>query len=135
MDAFLSETLRLYSPALQIERTCSEDVVLGNEEIKVSKGDIISIPVYAMHHDPTQFEEPDRFKPDRFLSDNSTHHPYAYLPFGAGPRNCVAKRLALMEAKLALLQLVHNFRFSLCDKTDVFILNFSGNQSLNSCFI
>ena len=119
MNAFLSEILRFYPPALQIEITCSEDVVLGTEQIKVSKGDIISIPVYAMHHDPELFAEPDQFKPDRFMAGNVTHHPYAYLPFGAGPRNCVAKRFALIEAKIAILHLAYNFEFSFTDKTDV----------------
>jgi cytochrome P450 len=119
LDAVISETLRIFPPATALERTASEDIVLGSEQIKVNKGDIIHVPVYALHRDPENFPEPESFKPERFLAQNRSYHPYSYLPFGAGPRNCVARRLALMEAKLALLYSVYNFKFSTTEKTDV----------------
>jgi cytochrome P450 len=121
LDAVISETLRIFPPATALERSASEDIVLGSEQIKVNKGDIIHVPVYALHRDPENFPEPESFKPERFLAENRSHHPYSYLPFGAGPRNCVARRLALMEAKLALLYSVYNFKFSATQKTDVIV--------------
>ncbi|CAG2116253.1 unnamed protein product [Medioppia subpectinata] len=122
LNAVLMETHRLFPPVLILEREASHDITLtgdggADDFIRVFKGDIIQIPVYALHKDPEQFKDPDQFKPERFLSGNIAHHPYAHLPFGAGPRNCVAKRLALMEAKLAILYSVYNYRFEISDKT------------------
>ncbi|CAG2169280.1 unnamed protein product, partial [Oppiella nova] len=119
LNGVVMETLRLYPPGLALEREASTDTVLtGDEEtIKLFKGDIFQVPIYVLHMDRQYFDDPYAFKPERFLPPNIAHHPYAHLPFGAGPRNCVAKRLALMEAKLALLYSVYNFKFEIYDKT------------------
>ncbi|XP_054163783.1 uncharacterized protein LOC128961559 [Oppia nitens] len=118
LNAVISETLRLYPPAIAVERMASRDVVVGNEnKFHIFKGDVLQVPVYGMHRSDQHFEDPETFKPDRFLTDNQTHHPYSYLPFGAGPRNCVAKRLALMEVKFALLYTVYNYKLDISDKT------------------
>ena len=123
LNGVICETLRLYAPATATERSSSRDVVLENSDksirINVKKGDIIHIPIYSMHRDPEQFPDPETFRPERFISDPS-FHKYSYLPFGSGPRNCVAKSLALLEAKLALLHSVRNYRFSRCPQTKVF---------------
>jgi cytochrome P450 len=121
MDAVISETLRLYSPALAIARIASRDYTFNSDgkQIIFKKGVAIRIPTYGLHRNPAYFPEPDSFKPERFFPENRTHHPYAYLPFGGGPRNCVARRLALMEAKLALMHAVYNFKFSPTSRTKV----------------
>ncbi|CAG2175057.1 unnamed protein product [Oppiella nova] len=62
-----------------------------------------------MHRDPDNFPNPDDFKPERFLAENIAHNSYAYLPFGAGPRNCIGMRLAQMEVKVALKPLECHF--------------------------
>ena len=119
MDAVLCESLRLFPPLPSLEREASQDYILGDTGIKIPKKTIIQISAYSLHHDPELFPDPEKFLPERFLPENRTHHPYAYLPFGAGSRNCVGMRLALMEAKLALLNAVYNYKFSVTPKTKV----------------
>ena len=125
LSATIDETLRLYPPTPSLERSARDDIVLetsdGRRKIKILKDDIFRIPVYAMHYDVRQFPDPEKFQPERFINE-PTFHKYAYLPFGSGPRNCVAKRLALMEAKLAVLNIIKNFKVQTCSKTSVIIL-------------
>ncbi|XP_077483043.1 cytochrome P450 3A24-like isoform X2 [Amblyomma americanum] len=118
LHCVVSETLRLYPPAPRIDRTAHVDYVLGGTGIIVPKGSIVAVPVYAMHHDPEFFPDPEKFIPERFSDDNaSSIRPYSYLPFGAGPRNCVGMRLALQTVKLALLHSVHSVEFVATQRT------------------
>ncbi|CAG2176855.1 unnamed protein product, partial [Oppiella nova] len=120
IDALLSETLRHYSVALRLKREAMEDVMLGNTGVKIEKGMIVEIPIYAIHHDPDHYPDPFTFNPDRFMPENRGHiKPYTYLPFGSGPRNCIGMQFALLEAKLALAKISQKFRFSRVTDTDV----------------
>jgi cytochrome P450 family 4 len=50
----------------------------------------IMIHLYDTHRDPNFWSEPDKFDPDRFLTERcKNRHPFAYVPFSAGPRNCI----------------------------------------------
>lgn len=111
LDAVVWETLRLYPPVSRVERECVSDYKLEKTGIYVPAGMTVSIPVYAIHRDPKNFEDPDDFKPERFLNPNdgkepSIKHPYSFLPFGGGPRNCLGLRLALIEAKMCLVHIL-----------------------------
>src|SRR6266496_1158431 len=120
LDAVVQESLRLFPPGVRIERRAEEDYELGDTGITVPKGMVVGVPVYALHRDPEQYPEPESFKPERFLPENrDSHHPFAHLPFGDGPRNCVAKRMALMEVKLALFHTIKNYKFSVSPRTKV----------------
>lgn len=122
LNAIVSETLRLHAPAPFIERSAAQDIHLETEDGKVKinlqAGDVVHIPVYSTHHNPEQFPEPAVFNPERFLGA-PTHHKYAYIPFGSGPRNCVARSLALLEVKLAVLHIFHNFKVTPCETTNI----------------
>ena len=78
----------------------------------------IMVPVYAMHHDPQYFPDPEEYKPDRFMPENKSQIiPYTYLPFGTGPRNCVGMRFALMNIKTAAVHILSKYRFIKTQKT------------------
>lgn len=121
LSAVINETLRMHPP-VSTERQAAQDIHLetadGAHQMNVKKDDIIHIPVYSIHHDPIYHPDPDTFNPDRFLGEPA-FHKYAYLPFGSGPRNCVARSLALLEAKMALLNVVYRFKLSPCKETKV----------------
>lgn len=120
LHCVVSETLRMYPPAPRLERSTYEDYVLGDSGIRVPKGCVIGIPVYAMHHDPEFFPNPETFDPDRFSEENvGSIRPYSYLPFGAGPRNCIGMRFALQAVKLSLLHSIHSVQFVPTEKTEV----------------
>ncbi|XP_054157203.1 cytochrome P450 3A9-like [Oppia nitens] len=112
LDACISEALRMYGPAPITSRVPSQDYKLGNTGITVEKGTTIMIPIHALHHCPDYFPEPKQYRPERFLPENRDKIiPYTYLPFGAGPRNCVGMRFALMEAKAVVARMVIKYEF------------------------
>uniref|UniRef100_V5H8T9 Putative cytochrome n=1 Tax=Ixodes ricinus TaxID=34613 RepID=V5H8T9_IXORI len=90
LHGVVSESLRMFPPATRLERSALNDYVLGDTGIKVPKGCMVVVPVYSMHHDPDNFPDPTTFDPERFSDENiDSIRPYTYLPFGAGPRNCI----------------------------------------------
>ncbi|GFY60788.1 probable cytochrome P450 6a14 [Trichonephila inaurata madagascariensis] len=117
LDAVVSETLRMYPVAIA---TACEDYELGNTGVVIAKGMRVTIPIYWMHYDPDFFEDPETFNPNRFMDPSQIKHPqYAYLPFGAGPRNCLGMRLALLEIKVCITNILRHFRFRRDAKTMV----------------
>ncbi|CAG2183030.1 unnamed protein product, partial [Oppiella nova] len=81
LNGVVMETLRLYPPAVAVEREASEDIVLtsGEDRINVFKGDLFQVPITVLHMDRQHFDDPYAFKPQRFMASNIAHHPYAHL--------------------------------------------------------
>lgn len=101
----VNETLRLYPPAWATFRHALEaDRVMGYQ---VEAGDLVAITPYLLHRHPRYWPDPDRFDPDRFLPAAEAQRPrHLFLPFGAGPRQCLGKHLALMEMPIVLATLL-----------------------------
>nr|XP_029733464.1 probable cytochrome P450 4ac1 [Aedes albopictus] len=88
MDRVIKESLRIYPPVPFISRSITEDVRYDGKF--VPRGSIMNVELYDLHRDPEQFPDPERFDPDRFLPEQvQRRSPYAYVPFSAGPRNCI----------------------------------------------
>ena len=111
-EQVIKETMRLYPPIPEFARQALSDVPLG--EFVIPKGTIVMVPVFAMHHDPRWFEDPDSFRPERFANGAEKALPkLAYLPFGGGPRVCIGNAFAQMEATLLLATLAQRYRLRL----------------------
>ncbi|XP_054740864.1 cytochrome P450 9b2-like [Anastrepha obliqua] len=122
MDMVTSEALRKWSLAGMIDRLCSKDYDLtdneGNLVFKFKAGDYIWFPIVGMHNDERYFEDPDLFNPERFSDVNKDSiKPFTYLPFGVGPRMCIGNRYALMQAKAMLYYMILDFKFERSSNT------------------
>jgi len=108
----LNETLRLYPPAYVLPRVCAEPMSLGG--YRVEPGAEVWLWVYFMHHDARWFDEPERFRPERFSPEaEAARRPSTFIPFGAGSRACVGRHFAELEATLCLAGLLRRFRLQL----------------------
>nr|ABK91491.1 CYP6A28 [Lucilia cuprina] len=121
LDQVLSETLRKYPIVPQLNRQAAQDyAVPGHPEYVIKKGMPVLIPVLGIHHDPEFYPNPQEFDPERFDPEVAKQRdPMEYLPFGDGPRNCIGERFGKMQSHLGLANLIRNFRFSTCSKTEV----------------
>ncbi|KAL1381302.1 hypothetical protein pipiens_003436 [Culex pipiens pipiens] len=117
MDRVIKECLRLYPPVPFIGRTVSEDSWFADRF--VPKGSMANVHIWDLHRDPEQFPDPERFDPDRFLPESvEKRNPYAYVPFSAGPRNCIGQRFAMLELKSILTAVLREFRVLPVTKRD-----------------
>ncbi|NWV15955.1 CP3A9 protein, partial [Ptilonorhynchus violaceus] len=118
LDMTVNETLRMYPLGGRIERTCKKDVEING--VVIPKGTVVTIPPYVLHYDPEYWPNPDEFRPERFSKENKESlDPYTYLPFGAGPRNCIGMRFALLTLKVAVVSLLQHFTFQTCKETQI----------------
>ncbi|MGO9358371.1 MAG: cytochrome P450, partial [Xanthobacteraceae bacterium] len=114
--AVLDETMRLYPPAYLIARSAAGPDQIDGKPVK--KGDVIFIAPWLLHRHEKLWDNPNAFVPQRFLSGPAPDR-FAYLPFGVGPRICIGAHFALVEATLALAEIVGKFHVELLDKEPV----------------
>lgn len=108
----VTETLRKYPPVESLNRIPLTDYTIPGTDHVIPSQTMFLIPVYALHHDPEIYPDPERFDPDRFLPEvAATRHAYSYLPFGEGPRICIGLRFGVMQTKIGLITLLRSFRF------------------------
>ncbi|XP_012260587.3 cytochrome P450 4C1-like [Athalia rosae] len=109
LERVIKETLRLYPSAPAVARVATEDLEVAG--YKIPKGTTIDLQIHHVQRHPKHWTNPDQFDPDRFLPENSQgRHPYAYVPFSAGPRNCIGQKYAMLEQKIVLNALLRSWR-------------------------
>lgn len=114
MNMILNEILRLYPVAPALFRETRQDTKLGN--IKLPAGVNIVVPLLSLHCDKDLWgDDALEFKPERFKDgiSKASNIPNVYYPFGGGPRICIGKNYALVEAKVALVAILQRFSFEL----------------------
>lgn len=101
----LHEALRLCPPGPGNPRLITRDIEVGGYRVKA--GTMAAVGVYAMHRDPSLWERPLDFDPDRFSPERSKGRDrWQFIPFGAGTRTCIGEYFAILEATLALATIV-----------------------------
>ncbi|OUJ71249.1 hypothetical protein BXP70_22085 [Hymenobacter crusticola] len=104
----VQETMRLYPPAWIVDRVAQEDDSYNG--IRLPKGTMISAYLLGIHHAPSLWEDAEAFRPERFAPEQMKQQPpYAYIPFGGGPRLCIGNQFALTEMQLVLLEMLRRF--------------------------
>ncbi|XP_076657333.1 uncharacterized protein LOC143361644 [Halictus rubicundus] len=123
LDMVVSETLRKYPIIPFIDRVCVQQYELppaapGYKSTTIYPGQNLWFPASALHYDPQYFPDPEKFDPERFSEENKKNIvPCTYMPFGLGPRMCIANRFALMEIKIMIVYLMQKFVIEPNEKT------------------
>ncbi|XP_044903506.1 cytochrome P450 4F3-like isoform X2 [Felis catus] len=106
----IKESLRLHPPVPGVSRCCTQDVVLPDGRV-IPKGVICLVSIFGIHHNPSVWPDPEVYNPFRFDPENiKERSSLAFIPFSAGPRNCIGQTFALTEIKVVLALTLLRFR-------------------------
>jgi cytochrome P450 len=113
VEMAVKEAMRMYpASGFLFGREATEDVELGGYTLK--RGAWVFISPYAVHHDPHIFKNPETCDPERFAAGRINDiPPYAYIPFGGGPRVCIGNAFATMEMVLLAATVLQKYRLRL----------------------
>ncbi|XP_053969916.1 probable cytochrome P450 6d5 [Anastrepha ludens] len=111
LDICVKETIRKYPGLPLLNRQCTHDYPLPDSNLVIKSGTPIIISLLGLHRDEKYFPDPMRWEPERFINKN--YDPVAYMPFGEGPRHCIAQRMGQVNGKVALAKLLLNFNIEL----------------------
>ncbi|GFU06039.1 cytochrome P450 4V2 [Nephila pilipes] len=117
LNCVLKEANRLYPTVPMVARQVYEDTSICGHTIP--KGATAVVFTYFLHRDEEIFPDPEKFDPNRFLPENYAKIPeYAYIPFSAGPRNCIGQKFAIMEIKVIIASILRKYAIESLDPRD-----------------
>ncbi|KJE92064.1 hypothetical protein CAOG_03091 [Capsaspora owczarzaki ATCC 30864] len=126
LSAVISEAMRRYPPVPITNRVAMQDDVIGN--VQVRKGMTIMILPGMMHLHPALWDNPDEFRPARFLSEEqggtgeaAKVNRFVYMPFLHGPRMCIGHKFATMEMKAVIATIVRRFYFFMPENSPEYV--------------
>lgn len=121
LERCILETLRLYPPGYFLGRDLKSplDVNYKGNSVRIPVGWHVVFFPYFLHRKEEYYKNPDLYDPDRFLPEEiAKRHPFAYIPFSAGPRNCLGQKFAMLELKTMAAYLIRNFEIESPDKME-----------------
>ena len=122
LECVIKEGLRLCPSVPLVGRTVTKELDVNGYIIP--EGTTVLCFIYQLHRNQEIFPQPERFVPDRFFAENLVNrHPFAFVPFSAGPRNCIGQRFAMSELKILLALLIKNFIFESTEPRDKIMFN------------
>jgi cytochrome P450 len=108
----INEALRLYPPFWMVDRMALADDRAG--DLDIPRGSTVVVFIYGAHHSPHYWENPESFDQERFTKvKEKLHRPFAYLPFGAGPRGCIGGNYAMLQILMIVSVLLRKYDFQL----------------------
>ncbi|XP_021373364.1 cytochrome P450 3A11-like [Mizuhopecten yessoensis] len=109
LDMVFDEVCRLYPTAsLIVTRQAAAARTYGH--VYIPTGMNVQVDVWGLHHDTQFWDHPEKFMPERFSPENKSQiRPYTFMPFGAGPRNCIGSRFAMLETKIAVARIIKDY--------------------------
>jgi cytochrome P450 len=108
VEQVVTESMRLFPPAWMIGRRALEDCVIGGYAVPARS--LVLMSPYLVHRDGRLYEDPERFRPDRWTAGfTASLAPFAYLPFGGGTRRCIGDSFAWMELILVLATIAQHW--------------------------
>ncbi|XP_002931492.1 cytochrome P450 4B1 [Xenopus tropicalis] len=108
----IKESLRLYPPVPAVSRELNKPITFSDGR-SLPAGSVIFINIFCIHRNPTVWKDPEVFDPLRFSSENSSkRHSHAFVPFAAGPRNCIGQNFAMNELKVAVALTLNRYELS-----------------------
>jgi len=123
LECCIKESLRIYPSVPFIGRSVTEDTIING--FNAPAGSSVTVCSLFIHKNPLYFPNPEVFDPERFLPENAQgRHPFAYVPFSAGMRNCIGQKFALLEEKTILSTIFRNFYVKSLDKREDIALVF-----------
>lgn len=115
LERAVRESMRILSPVVfVIRRAAKRATMLGHD---IAEGTVVVLGIYPTHHDSEVFADPERFHPDRWLDLKPS--PYAYIPFGAGPRMCIGSSFSTQLFHQTVTAVLRRFRLALTSGTRV----------------
>ncbi len=108
LDQVIKESLRLYPPIHIGNRRVAEEMQFN--EGSVPSGERMFYSIYLSHRDPSIWDNAENFCPERFAHGRKTP-PFAYVPFGGGPRACIGAAFGQAEARIVIARLLHTHTF------------------------
>jgi len=107
----IKEAMRLYPPAYALGRLLHVDDEIGG--YRVPAGAFVAVSQWATHRHPRFWPDAERFEPERFTPEREAErHPYAYFPFGKGPRACIGSHFAMLESVIAVAAVLQRHRIT-----------------------
>uniref|UniRef100_A0A2S2PRE4 Cytochrome p450 n=1 Tax=Schizaphis graminum TaxID=13262 RepID=A0A2S2PRE4_SCHGA len=117
LDRVIKETIRLYPSVPGITRKLRQHLQI--REYTIPPQSVVVVIPYLLHREEKHFTNPLAFDPDRFLPENSINrHPYAFIPFSAGPRNCIGQKFAMHQMKTIISTVVRKMKIETLGSQD-----------------
>ncbi|CDQ58410.1 unnamed protein product [Oncorhynchus mykiss] len=108
----IKESLRLYPPVPGMSRKITKPMTFFDGRT-VPEGCLVGTSIFGIHRNATVWENPNAFDPLRFLPKNSAKRsPHAFVPFSAGPRNCIGQNFAMNEMKVVVAQTLKRYQLT-----------------------
>ena len=118
MEMIMLEAMRHYPPVKEVHRNCVETCAVNNNLV-VPKDTMVFVPVRHINFNPDYWSNPDAFDPERFDQSAPIDNSKGFLTLGAGPRLCIGKRLALLDASMGLVSVLRKYKLTLAEDTDI----------------